>query len=98
MYSLDFEARAASEWKALEKSIAAQFLKVLARRLHEPEIPSARLSGDLAGCYKITLLKQGFRLIYLLNKERSILLVISVGRREDKQAYRLAAERLQRFQ
>ena len=94
MYSLDFDVRAAAEWKALEKSLSAQFLKVLGRRLKEPKIPSARLSGDLAGCYKIILRKHGFRLIYLLDQNHMRLLVISVGKREDKRAYRLAAERL----
>lgn len=95
MYFLDFYPEAAADWKATDKSITAIFLKILKRRLIVPHIPGARLSGNLRGCYKISLNKSGYRLIYLVQDEELRVFIISVGKREDKVAYRLAAQRLQ---
>jgi mRNA interferase RelE/StbE len=47
----------------------------------------------LAGCYKIKLLKQGFRLVYVVEDDELVVLVLSVGKREDSAAYRAATKR-----
>ena len=52
-YALHFDPRAKREWDALDGSIKTQFKKVLARRLEEPHVLSARLTADLRDCYKI---------------------------------------------
>ena len=97
MYFLDFYPEAAADWKATDKSVTTKFLKVLSRRVLDPHIPGARLTGNLSGCYKISLNSVGYRLIYLVQDDVLRVLVISVGKRENKNAYRLAAERLQRI-
>jgi len=44
-YRLEFNEHALKEWHKLDNSIRAQFKKQLERRLIEPHVPSARLSG-----------------------------------------------------
>ena len=56
--------------------------------------PGAQLHGDLRDCYKIKLRKQGYRLVYSVEDEAVIVLVLSIDKREDIAAYRSAIERL----
>jgi mRNA interferase RelE/StbE len=52
------------------------------------------LHGDLHGCYKIKLRKQGYRLVYLVEDEVLVVLVLAIDRREDLAAYHAAMLRL----
>lgn len=66
---------------------------MLVKRLQNPHVPGAQLHRELAGCYKIKLLKQGYRLVYMVEDDELVVLVLSVGKREDSAAYRVAAKR-----
>jgi mRNA interferase RelE/StbE len=55
-----------------------QFTRKLAERLRHPDVPASRLSG-LPSCYKIKLRASGFRLVYQVEDEALIVLVIAVG-------------------
>lgn len=57
------------------------------KRLHNPFVNSAALSGDLAGCYKIKSRSSGYRLVYKVTESELILLVITVGKRERGESY-----------
>ena len=94
MYRVEFRPLAAKEWKKLDKSVRNQFLKILNRRLVEPRIESARLSGDLDGMYKISLQKVGYRLVYEVEDDPQVVLVIAVGKRANKEVYMEASKRL----
>lgn len=50
--------------------------------------------GDLRGCYKIKLRKQGYRLVYLVEDDVLVVLVLAIDRREDLAAYHAAMLRL----
>jgi len=50
---------ALAEWQALDGSIKETLRKLLHKRLDNPHVPGGALHGELAGCYKIKLLKQG---------------------------------------
>jgi len=52
------------------------------------------LYGDLRGCYKIKLRKQGYRLVYLVENDVLVVLVLAIDRREDLAAYHAAIVRL----
>jgi mRNA interferase RelE/StbE len=93
MYELEFHPLAQREWDSLEGSIQGELLAVLERRQLNPFVPSARLSFELAGCYKIKLQKRGIRLVYYPDGKRLIITVISVGRREDSTSYKAATNR-----
>jgi len=94
MYRLKFLPEALEEWKALDGSIKTVLRKALKKRLEQPRPPGARLHSDLRDCYKIKLRKQGYRLIYYVEVDALIVLVLAIDKREDMAAYRSAVERL----
>jgi mRNA interferase RelE/StbE len=57
---------------------------------------SAELHADLRGCYKIKikLRKHGYRLIYSVEEDALIVLILAVDKREDMLAYRSVIARL----
>jgi mRNA interferase RelE/StbE len=93
-YTLKFVPRALTEWRALDGSVKANLKKLLAKRLENPHVPGSELRGELRGCYKIKLRKQGYRLVYQVEDDAIVVLVLAVGKREDDGAYRAAFERL----
>ena len=98
-YRLAFELNARAEWDALDGFIKEPLRRLLKKRLESPHLSSAALRGDLSHCYKIKLLKQGYRLIYQVIEQQLIVLVISVGRRDKNAVYEAAMKRLkQRLQ
>lgn len=98
MYRLDFLVSASKEWVNLDKGLKDQFLKVLHRRLLEPRVEGALLRGDLEGLYRIKLAKSGFRLVYAVQDDVLIVLVVALGKRENKSVYRTAAKRLRQIE
>ena len=92
-YELEFHELALKEWKKLDGSIKAQFLKILTNRLQEPHIPSAKLHGDLQNTYKIKLRDVGYRLVYQVIDQRLVVVVIAIGRRDHDEAYQIAIKR-----
>lgn len=92
-YELHFHPLALKEWKKLDKELQNQFKKILKRRLEEPHIFAAKLSGDLKDCYKIKLRQSGYRLVYQVNDHAMKVLVVTVGKRENNHVYDSASER-----
>jgi mRNA interferase RelE/StbE len=93
-YRLKFLPEAIEEWNALDGSVKEVLRKALKKRLVQPRTPGAQLHGDLRDCYKIKLRKQGYRLIYSVEDDVLVVLVLAVDKREDMAAYRSALERL----
>jgi mRNA interferase RelE/StbE len=93
-YRLKFVPPALEEWNRLDGSVKEPLRKLLKKRLASPHGPGARLHGDLANCYKIKLLKQGYRLVYTVLDEEVVVLVLSVDKREDALAYDAAKKRM----
>ena len=85
---------ALEEWRQLDGSVKTDLKTLLEKRLDTPHVPGGELHGELAGCYKIKLLKQGIRLVYLVEDDKRIVTVIAVDRRENDAAYRAAMKRL----
>lgn len=92
-YSLEFKASALKEWRGLDGSIREQFKKRLAERLERPRVPAAKLSG-MPDCYKIKLKNAGYRLVYQVDDNRIVVIVVAVGKRENMAVYRTAGERI----
>jgi mRNA interferase RelE/StbE len=93
-YRLKFLPEAIEEWNALDGSVKEVLRKALKKRLQQPRTPGAQLHGDLRNCYKIKLRKQGYRLVYSVEDDALVVLVLAVDKREDMAAYRSALERL----
>ena len=92
-YELEFKESALKEWHKLDNSIRELFKKRLAERLIAPRVESAKLSG-LTDCYKIKLRDAGYRLVYLVNDNLVVIVVIAVGKRKNNRVYRLTKERV----
>lgn len=93
-YELHFHNDAFAEWKKLDAGMRERLKKKLERRLENPFVETSLLRSELAGLYVIRSHADGLRLIYEVNKEDKTLMVASVGKREDLEAYRNAAVRL----
>lgn len=91
-FELEFLEEALAEWRRLDGSVREQFKKKLAERLIEPRVPSARLSGR-TDRYKIKLRSAGFRLVYEVQSQRLVVLVIAVGKRDRNAVYMAAQDR-----
>ena len=93
-YRLKFTAAALAEWKALDGSIKETFRKLLKKRLLQPHLPGSALKGPLIGCYKIKLRQQGYRLIYTVQDEVLIVLVLTISKRENNTVYLALSKKL----
>ena len=67
------------EWKKLDASIQAKFIKKLKERLNEPHIVASQLSG-CENHYKIKLRASGYRLVYEVIEQEICVLVIVIGK------------------
>ena len=93
-FDLEFLDLAHDEWFKLDSAVVARLRKKLERRLEQPRIESQRLHGSLAECFKIRDDKSGTRVVYLVEDDRRVVLIVSVGKRTDGAAYRIAQGRL----
>ena len=93
-YRLFFVPSALQEWKALDGSVKEPLRKLLRKRLNNPHIPGGALHGELEGYYKIKLRKQGYRLVYGVEDDVLIVIVMAVDKREDGVVYRSVFTRL----
>lgn len=93
-YRLLFLPSALREWQALDGSVKEPLRKLLKKRLDNPHLPGAALHGDLKGYYKVKLKKQGVRLVYGVEDDVLIVMVMAVDRREDGLVYRSVIARL----
>jgi mRNA interferase RelE/StbE len=81
-YRLEFEPRALKAWKKLDSVTRAQFRQKLDERLMHPRVPKDALHFK-PHYYKIKLANKGYRLIYEVNDQRVVVIVIDVGRRDE---------------
>jgi mRNA interferase RelE/StbE len=92
-YRLKFVPSAWAEWQALDGSVREPLRRLLKKHLDNPHVPGSALHGDLRGFYKIKLRKQGIRLVYGVEDDALVVMVLAVDRREDGTVYRAARSR-----
>ena len=78
-YELEFVKPAMKEWNKLDQTIKTQFKKKLIERLETPKVEQSRLSG-MQDCYKIKLAQAGYWLVYKVEDETLIVLVLYLSR------------------
>lgn len=93
-YKLKFLPEALKEWHQLDGSIKLILRKAIKKRLVQPKVPGSELHGDLKDCYKIKLLKHGYRLVYTIEEQVLVVLVLAVDKRDNSIAYQSALYRL----
>lgn len=94
-FKLEFLESALREWQALDGSVKSTFKKHLEARLENPHFPGSEPHGPLAGCYKIKLRAQGYRLVYQVRDDVLVVLVIAIDRRDKDKVYKAALKRVQ---
>ena len=91
-YEVEFLAAALKEWKRLDTNTREQFRKKLKERCENPRVLSAKLR-DAKDRYKIKLRSAGYRLVYEVEDDRLIVLVVAIGKRERSEVYAVARKR-----
>ncbi len=92
IYELEFDRRALKEWRKLDSPQRLQLKKKLHELLSHPRNEVNRLR-ELPDCYKIKLRSSGYRLIYQVQDQRLVVLVVAIGKREREEAYKNASHR-----
>jgi mRNA interferase RelE/StbE len=92
-YRLVFLKKATREWNKLGATIRQQFERKLAERLLNPRVSGDRID-NYAPCYKIKLKRAGYRLIYRVDDDRVVVVVVKIGQRERGEVYEGLAQRL----
>ncbi|MBI6900056.1 type II toxin-antitoxin system RelE/ParE family toxin [Pseudomonas putida] len=88
-YRLEFLPSALKEWEKLGHIVREQARKKLRQRLLSPKVGADALR-DLPNHYKIKLRASGYRLVYRVEDDRVVVVVVAIGKRERGQAYRSA--------
>lgn len=91
-YKLEFLPTALKEWEKLGHTVREQIKKKLRERLEAPRVQADALR-DMPGHFKIKLRTSGYRLVYRVEEERVVVIVVSVGKRERVAAYQSAKKR-----
>lgn len=91
-YKLEFLPSASKEWEKLGSTLREQLKKKLRERLEWPRVQADALR-DMPSHYKIKLKASGYRLVYRVEEERVVVVVVSVGKRERGVAYQSARKR-----
>ncbi|MBA1239378.1 MULTISPECIES: type II toxin-antitoxin system RelE family toxin [Stutzerimonas] len=91
-YKLEFLPTALKEWEKLGHTVREQIKKKLRERLEAPRVQADALR-DMPGHFKIKLRTSGYRLVYRVEEERVVVIVVSVGKRERGAAYQSAKKR-----
>lgn len=91
-FDLQFHPDALTEWHRLDGSVRAQLKSKLCQRLESPHVPGDSVSGGL-NLYKIKLRTAGYRLVYQVQDQQLLVLVLAIGKRDRLAAYRAALGR-----
>lgn len=98
-YKVEFLPEASREFEALNgslKKIAAKQIDKLAERPELGEPLGKRMGIDLTGYRKIYFGKKGYRIVYEIQRQKLLILIIGIGKRERAEIYREVARRLGR--
>ncbi len=80
------------ERQKLDHTVREQIKKKLRERLDNPKVQVDALR-DMSAHYKIKLRASGYRLVYRVEDERVVVVVVAVGKRERGAAYQSAKDR-----
>jgi mRNA interferase RelE/StbE len=94
-YKVVFRKKAKRNFDGLDPALQRQIARKLMERCQFPRVPGDALSG-MADCFKIKLRASGIRLVYRVEDDRLVLLVLAVGKREREEVYREAMVEMSR--
>lgn len=77
----------------LDRRIQEKIISTLRRLEYEPELQGKTLTDELTGYYSVRAVGQRYRIIYKIEEEQVVVMVVTVGIRKDgdkKDVYALA--------
>ena len=96
-YRVEFVPAAAREFDALDGSVRRLAVKQIDKIAENPALGvplGNRLGVDLTGYRKVYFGKKAWRIVYEIENERLLVLIIGIGKRERAEIYREVARRL----
>lgn len=101
-WTIEYIKEAQRDLKKLEPHNRLLILKAIEKTAERPlPLPDGigkplgnHVSSNLAGYYKIKLKNLGYRVVYGLKKENSVMKVIVIGIRDDEAVYKEAERRI----
>jgi len=96
-YRIEFLPEAAREFEALDGSLRKIAAKQIDKLTERPELGKPlgkRMGIDLTGYRTIYFSKKGYRIVYEIQRQEVVILIIGIGRRERAEIYREVAKRL----
>ena len=99
-YKVEFLSEAAREFDALDGSlrkIAAKQIDKLAEKPELGEPLGKRMGVDLTGYRKTYFGKKAYRIVYEIQRQKLLILIIGIGKRERAEIYKEVARRLGRL-
>ncbi|MBI3015518.1 MAG: type II toxin-antitoxin system RelE/ParE family toxin [Candidatus Tectomicrobia bacterium] len=96
-YKIEFLPEAAREFEALDGSLKKIAAKQIDKLLESPELGEPlgkRMGIDLTGYRKIYFGKKAYRIVYEIQRQRLVILIIGIGKRERAEIYKEVARRL----
>ena len=100
-YKVEFLPEAAQEFEALDGSLKKIAGKQIDKLAEKPELGEAlgkRMGIDLTGYRKIYFGKKAFRIVYEIQRQKLLILIIGIGKRERAEIYKEVARRLGRLE
>lgn len=98
-YKIEFLPEAAREFEALDgalKKLAAKQIDKLAEKPDLGEPLGNRMGIDLTGYRKVYFGRKAYRIVYEIQRQKVVVLIIGIGKRERAEIYKEVAQRLQR--
>ena len=100
-FEVEFLPEAAREFNALDGSlrkVAAKQIEKLTERPDLGEPLGKRMGIDLTGYRKIYFGKKAYRIVYEIQRQKLVILIIGIGKREREEIYREVARRLRQIE
>jgi mRNA interferase RelE/StbE len=99
-FSVEFLPQAAREFEALDSSLKKVAARQIDKLAESPDLGKPlgkRMGIDLTG-YRTTYFgKRAYRIVYEIQRNRLVILIIGIGERERAEIYREVAGRLRRL-
>ncbi|WP_374405404.1 type II toxin-antitoxin system RelE/ParE family toxin [Pelagerythrobacter sp.] len=89
IYEVEFRPRAARAFEKLGHAEKRQFARKLDERRRNPHVPGDAFRG-IPDAYLLKLRSSGLRLVYQVQDDVLVILVLAVGRRDREEAYKNA--------
>ena len=101
VYNVEFLPQAAREFDALDSSLKKIAARQIDKLVDRPELGKPlgkRMGIDLTGYRMIYFGKKAYRIVYEIQRDRLVIFIIGIGKRERAEIYGEVARRLRRLE